>query len=316
MNAPHFVKHLLASQAAIKAGDVPALRSALKAEPQLLDLNDLLIEALQQDNASSTGILQEFVAQGFIVKGVKDSSGNGPLEIAHAKNVDWVIAQGADVRDEPQALSGACRLAAMGGLSEAEKASKLISWGADVNVRTLKYDTPLSIIAFAGNNMDPQVMVDLTHQLIEAGAKLDVRFDDGTNLLLKATSKGNMRVVTALLEAGAQCDPESGQAEKIASRAIRSDEATTLRILCERGLDIETFKMDDGNASLVINCYVHDAAATLTMLLDTGRLNLDAITQSPGKDSRCANLLSSYRARQAAQSALDEIDFRSGTARP
>lgn len=316
MSAKHFVEHLLATQAAIKTGDVPALRAALKAEPELLTITDLLEVSLRLDAPHSTAILDELLAQGFAVKGMRNSSGEGAIAIASARNLDWVMAQGVDLHDEPQALANACRLAAMGGDTEAEKASKLIGYGADVNVRTKNYDTPLSLIAFAGNNMDRQIMADLTQQLIDAGARLDVRFEDGTSLLLKATSKGNMQVVSALLAAGAQCDPDSGQAEKIASKAIRSDEAATLRMLCERGLDLETFRMDDGHASLVINCFVHDAASTLTMLLDTGRLDLDSITQVPGKDTRCASLLSSYRARHAAQAALDELDIGPTSPRP
>ena len=114
-------------------------------------------------------------------------------------------------REQDTAIMKACR-----NCNATNVVSFLLQNGANINdkpYRDLIDQTPLIIAAFNG-------CTDIVRMLIDAGADIHHRNDQGENALISAAQEGNIDVVKILLDAGANVNQENADGETALSLAI------------------------------------------------------------------------------------------------
>ena len=115
-------------------------------------------------------------------------------------------------REKDTAIMKACR-----NCNAADVVSFLLENGANIKdkeYRDLINQTPIIIAAFNG-------CTDIVRMLIDAGADIHHRNDQGENALISATQEGNIDVVKVLLNAGADVNQSNADGETAMSLAIR-----------------------------------------------------------------------------------------------
>lgn len=114
-------------------------------------------------------------------------------------------------REHDTAIMKACR-----NCNAADVVSFLLENSANINdkkYRDLIDQTPIIIAAFNG-------CTDIVRMLIDAGADIHHRNDQGENALISATQEGNIDVVKVLLNAGADVNQPNADGETALSLAI------------------------------------------------------------------------------------------------
>ena len=114
-------------------------------------------------------------------------------------------------REHDTAIMKACR-----NCNAADVVSFLLENGANINdkkYRDLIDQTPIIIAAFNG-------CTDIVRMLIDAGADIHHRNDQGENALISAAQEGNIDVVKVLLDAGADVNQPNADGETALSLAI------------------------------------------------------------------------------------------------
>jgi ankyrin repeat protein len=114
-------------------------------------------------------------------------------------------------REHDTAIMKACR-----NCNAIDVVTFLLENGANINdkeYRDLIDQTPLIIAAFNG-------CTDIVRMLIDAGADIHHRNDQGENALISAAQEGNIDVVKVLLNAGADVNQPNADGETALSLAI------------------------------------------------------------------------------------------------
>jgi len=124
----------------------------------------------------------------------------GPIHDAakadDAKQVEALIAAGADVDEKDAAYNTALHLAADKGLKDVVQV--LVAHGANIDAKDVSDLTALQLAALG----DHEAIVEL---LIAAGADVNATDSVGITVMDEATRRGNTRIIEMLNQAGAQC---------------------------------------------------------------------------------------------------------------
>ena len=115
-------------------------------------------------------------------------------------------------REQDTAIMKACR-----NCNSTDVVSFLLQNGANINdkpYRDLIDQTPIIIAAFNG-------CTDIVRMLIDAGADIHHRNDQGENALISATQEGNIDVVKVLFDAGSNVNEENADGETALTLAIK-----------------------------------------------------------------------------------------------
>ncbi|KZL84696.1 ankyrin repeat protein [Colletotrichum incanum] len=134
--------------------------------------------------------------------------------------------------------------------------SFLIEKGADIEAKDEDGRTPLAVACKFGHDTTVRL-------LIERGADIETKDNNGMTPLANACFLGHDAAVSLLIEKGADIEvkDEDGRTPLVIACKFRRDTAVSL--LVEKGADIEA-KDEDGRTPLVIACFLeYDAAARL-----------------------------------------------------
>ena len=115
-------------------------------------------------------------------------------------------------REHDTAIMKACR-----DCNAVNVVAFLLENGANINdkeYRDLIDQTPLIIAAFNG-------CTDIVKMLLDAGANIEHKNDQGENALISAAQEGNINVVKILLDAGADVNQSNTDGETALDLAIR-----------------------------------------------------------------------------------------------
>ena len=115
-------------------------------------------------------------------------------------------------REHDTAIMKACR-----DCNAVNVVAFLLENGANINdkeYRDLIDQTPLIIAAFNG-------CTDIVKMLLDAGANIEHKNDQGENALISAAQEGNINVVKILLDAGADVNQSNTDGETAVDLAIR-----------------------------------------------------------------------------------------------
>ena len=113
--------------------------------------------------------------------------------------------------------------------------------------------------------------VSITELLINAGANVDKKLENGTNALIVAADNNNTDCVKLLLKYGASPDTETGSKSPLMFTAI-NENAQCMRNLLEHGSKLNT-QDQNGNTALMFAAIAHDVQC-LQLLIDA-RADLD-----------------------------------------
>lgn len=122
---------------------------------------------------------------------------------------------------------------------------RCLDQGADVNSTAYCGRTPLWITVFFGATNSR----DAVELLLNRGATLDAREDDGETALWRAISEGNRENVKLLLRRGADVNAKTTIGVSVLMRACEKPDAKLVEILLEKGADIEA-RDPDGETAL------------------------------------------------------------------
>jgi len=141
-----------------------------------------------------------------------EAAQNGDLnEVKRLLNINPDIINELD-REHDTAIMKACR-----NCNGKDVVAFLLDNGANINdkeYRDLIDQTPLIIAAFNG-------CTDIVRMLLDAGADIGHRNDQGENALISASQEGNIDVVKVLLDAGADKNQSNADGETPLELAIR-----------------------------------------------------------------------------------------------
>ena len=141
-----------------------------------------------------------------------EAAQNGDLnEVKRLLNINPDIINELD-REHDTAIMKACR-----NCNGKDVVAFLLDNGANINdkeYRDLIDQTPLIIAAFNG-------CTDIVRMLLDAGADIGHRNDQGENALISASQEGNIDVVKVLLDAGADKNQPNADGETPLELAIR-----------------------------------------------------------------------------------------------
>ncbi len=140
-----------------------------------------------------------------------EAAQNGDLnEVIRLLNINPDIINELD-REHDTAIMKACR-----NCHAVDVVAFLLEKGANINDKPYRDtidQTPLIIAAFNG-------CTDIVRMLLDAGADIHHRNDQGENALISAAQEGNIDVVKVLLEAGADVTQTNADGETALSLAI------------------------------------------------------------------------------------------------
>jgi hypothetical protein len=140
-----------------------------------------------------------------------------------------LIALGADLNGPPEYRSAEYRLPPLIGARSRAMVDLLVEAGADPNQRTVgatAAQTPLMTTGYKN--------AEVAEALLKAGARVD-DLDDGRSALWQAACRGNWRVVTVLLRAGAKPAGGTGMTALECTRQAQMDLARIPRTVLDRG---------------------------------------------------------------------------------
>jgi ankyrin repeat protein/L-ascorbate metabolism protein UlaG (beta-lactamase superfamily) len=182
-------------------------------------------EAVRGGNVQA---VQRLVAADRSVLATKEADGSTPLHIAaQAGNLEMtklLLDLGADVKLGDNENSNALHVAAIGGNTAV--IDLLIAKGIDVN--SADVNGMNAVLFAAGRNK-----WDIVHYLASKGAKLDCRTNGGTTLVHFAARRGNLEALKQLVAGGAplNCGPDQWGATPLAGAAQRGDVAVITYLL-------------------------------------------------------------------------------------
>ena len=156
---------------------------------------------------------------------VKAAQNGDLIEVKRLLSINPGIINEKD-REKDTAIMKACR-----DCNATEVVAFLLENGANINdkeYRDLIDQTPLIIAAFNG-------CTDIVKMLLDSGADIGHRNDQGENALISASQEGNIDVVKVLLDAGADKNQSNADGETPLELAIRLKQKNELINLLRGG---------------------------------------------------------------------------------
>lgn len=299
--------------------DPDALRQALSDYHNRFTGHAMIAAAARRPFEDSLTVLQLLHDCGVDAAEASGPGGQGCLWRAHSRNIDWLVQHGCDPRTVPL-LAFDFVFQYMKGSDDALLAlHKVVEHRADVNTRRPGGNTPVIQLAddLANNcSISAQRARQLIPVLLDLGVDLHARNRRGTTALAAAISAHSLDVAQELLRRGARFDSGSSQEDFFATVAIEKDNVPALALLRDAGSDLRGLVNDDG-LSLIDTAVKHDAAATMSWLLEEGLFTKDDMNvEDLPPDTRCGAALRSLLARQAACRALQSLDNGAPTPTP
>ncbi|MEM9253440.1 MAG: ankyrin repeat domain-containing protein [Planctomycetota bacterium] len=210
------------------------------ADPSLSDIGD------DEQRAGLERSVSMFDMEGLDAMG--SPTGRFPLGEAAARGdadlVDKLLAAGASVEAADVAGQTALILAAQSGQTETLR--RLIDAGADVNRADRGKQTPLYHAAGEGRSSDCVLA------LLDAKAKLTAR--KACNPLIAAARAGLTPAVAAMLDRKAKLDKHDEMGITALAAAADEGHLDTLRLLLERGADVNG-RCEDGETPIIQACW-------------------------------------------------------------
>ena len=243
--------------------------------------------------------------------------GRTPLMIAtalgHIKVAMYLIDHGAEVHDRTEALHNAVHCSCSDP-SSCEILSFMIENGGDVDAKTFGNRTPLMIAAERGqikvvtylikhgvpsirdyvNRRDDNGQTALHHAvqcfdpisceilscLIEHGGDVNSTYDNCTPLMI-AAARGQMKLVTFLIEHGANLDRRDKDDQTALHHAVQCFDPISCEILSyliENGAEVNAFTRRDNCTPLMLACKYGHLNAVTSLIEHGAKVNLqDAI---------------------------------------
>jgi hypothetical protein len=152
---------------------------------------------------------------------------------------------------------------------DAAAVKRLIDTGADVNQRFENGLTVLMNASFAGN-------VDVVKLLLTAGADANASLGNASTALMAASLAGHASVVRALIDAGANVKARTNTGATALTEASHAGHIDVVRILLTAGAEVNT-PLNNGSTPLM--------AAALGGHADVIRVLIDAGAELSAKDS-------------------------------
>jgi ankyrin repeat protein len=175
--------------------------------------------------------------------------------------VRQVLAAGADVNAR-DTLGGTPLLdAAWSG--NLEITNLLLVSGADVNARHA--ETSSTALEYAVLTSRPAIV----HALLEAKARLDLRYRDGQTVLHAAVSRGNHEIVDSLIGAGASLDAMDSSGNTPLDTAVLRGQGDAVALLLAHGADARRVHSESGRGPLH-EAAIKGLAALAQPLVDAG----------------------------------------------
>jgi ankyrin repeat protein len=125
---------------------------------------------------------------------------------------------------------------------DTEKVHALLEKGADVNTRGNDGFTALDMAAGHGHT-------DIVQALLSQGADMNAKDNDGITALMGAAFEGHTDTVHALLEKGADVNAKDNNGGTALMRAAQEGQTDTLQALLANGADVNA-KINDGGTAL------------------------------------------------------------------
>ncbi len=261
---------------AIKKNRIAVVEYLLTAVPsysmQVMGLNTLLQAVILE----RLEILPLLVRAGANLHEVDSRNGRAVVYAAvehnKARSLRVLLELGADVNSS--SAYGETLLVKAIGLGEDynKVAETLIFAGADINrARNLDLITPLILAVVNGNEK-------IVHLLLQRNIEIHARCKNGLNALMYAASKGNVAIVSALLDGGAMLDAvEPTQRSTALMFAAKHGHADIVRLLVVRGADINAKRNDGATALIMAASEGHADVINVLVELGEGNLDLDAM---------------------------------------
>ena len=271
--------------------------------------------AVNCNSYSSIDALSCLIENGADVN-ARTYDGRTPLMIAtargHIKVAMYLIDHGAEVHDRTEALHNAVHCSCSDP-SSCELLSFMIENGGDVDAKTFGNCTPLMIAAERGqirvvtyliehgvpttreyvNRRDDNGQTALHHAvqcfdpisceilscLIEHGGDVNSTYDNCTPLMI-AAERGQMKLVTFLIEHGANLDRRDKDDQTALHYAVCGSDVSCeiLSYLIENGAEVNAFTRHDNCTPLMLACKYGHLNAVTSLIEHGAKVNLqDAI---------------------------------------
>ena len=200
-----------------------------------------LMRALSNNH---TEIARELIARGAKIN-VQNNRNQTPLSIAVAKNnlemIKLLIAKGADVKTVDR--NGNTLLFQAGAIGDLNTIETLVNAGIDVNRRNNQNQTALFEVF---KNTRYQQVQEITEFLMVKGAEINIKDNQGINILFMAVSSRNIpySVIKLLLDKGVEIDVQNSRGETPLLRAIAYKNWQVAQLLIDRGANVNIRSMD------------------------------------------------------------------------
>jgi len=174
-----------------------------------------------------------------------------------------------------------------------EKVKELINKGADIEAKNNDGKTSLMI---ASNNGHSEVV----KLLLEKGADIEAKNENGRTSLMMASHKGHSEIVKLLLENGANIEAKNVNGETSLMYASSNGNSEVVKLLLEKGADIEA-KENDGYTSLMWASH-NGHSEVVKLLIEKG-----ADIEAKGSDGKTSLMLASWnRQREVVKVLLEK----------
>jgi len=296
----------------VQSGDVEAVRTALRLQPEKVDVEDEggrtpLHWACRSDQLEMVELL---VGSGATVD-VLDEYLNAPLHYLASRGLSdamgFLIERGANVDVVNYEQMTPLHLAAASGSIAA--AQILIAAGADLEIQNDRGRTALILCARERGD------ASTAHLLLEAGANANAVDASKNSALDLAAWRGKTEMVTLLLDAGAKVPKDPQRAQRLFSESASNGLTRLFTTLIDAGSD-PAFPLPSGGSLL------HEAAAggSLEILISLASRGFDIDQQDrygwtplhyAARDGRveCATWLISNGAKTGTRNTMGETPF-------
>jgi len=150
-----------------------------------------------------------------------------------------------------------------------------------VDVKNISGDTALIMAAARGH-------IKVVTLLLDRGAELDVKNTSGDTALIRAARGGHTQVVSLLLDRGAELGMKNNSGHTALIDAVDGEGLKTVSLLLDRGAEVDT-KSYSGNTALIVAAAQGSQSKNIvSLLLDRGA-GIDAV--SPGTGPGYGNAL-------------------------
>ncbi len=225
-------------------------------------VDPLLVAARQGDTSQVETLLK-----GGSDPNMRDSDGKTPLLVAIEGGLTVIITGSGSVTSTPRP-----------GPGNAHSVRVLLRLGADPNLVdklgksalliAARYGRDQSVIALLASGADPNATIefnqppplgiaasegylDIVKRLLEAGANVNSRYQNGKTALMSASFSGHLKIAGVLLDAGADVNASDTYGHTPLSNAAFQGQSEIVRLLIKHGARIDD-KDNEGKDALAI----------------------------------------------------------------